>query len=615
MSGTLSHLRQLLSNPIRPRGMGSVAESVSLSSNRPQVSRRTFSKSPEGSVVMARLKRVGLMSVRPRRLPSSAVVVALLAVVAGLLASSPAQATVSGDNGRIAFVTDRDGNAEIYVMNADGTDPVNLTNDPAADTAPNWSADGGQITFVSDRDGDGAIFVMDDGGSYLLRLAAGGDPAWSPNGTRIAFTSGADIHVMNVDGSGATRVTDSASDPDLPPWALTVAYEAPAWSPDGSRLAFIRTVTGPTPTARSAELFVLDVGGGAPPVLLAGAGWGSDPPDWSPDGTQIAVTRMSVQSTSAAVVVVNSDGTGTATIPTPPGYTHSQQPAWSPDGTVIASNGFHSLGAIPSDVLVRNADGSGAITNLTSSPAWDRDPVWQPRNPYPAGLVDPATGLWYLRDRDGLVTSFYYGDPGDVPMLGDWDCDGVDTPGLYRQSDGFVYLRNSSTAGPADLRFFFGNPGDVPLAGDFDGDDCDTVSVYRPAEGRFYIINQLGADGGGLGAAESTYLFGDPGDQPFVGDFDGDGVDTVGLHRATIGLVYQRNSHSQGIADTSFVFGDPGDRLVTYDWNGDGRDAPGLFRPATTTFYFRFSNSAGFADAQYISGDSDWIPVAGTFGP
>jgi hypothetical protein len=91
------------------------------------------------------------------------------------------------------------------------------------------------------------------------------------------------------------------------------------------------------------------------------------------------------------------------------------------------------------------------------------------------GVVDPATGRWYLRDSaSGATTSFFYGNPGDTPMMGDWDCDGVDTPGLHRGSDGYVYLRNSNTQGVANLRFFFGNPGDLPLAGDFDGDGCDT---------------------------------------------------------------------------------------------------------------------------------------------
>ena len=231
------------------------------------------------------------------------------------------------------------------------------------------------------------------------------------------------------------------------------------------------------------------------------------------------------------------------------------------------------------------------------------------------GLVDPDSGVWYLRDGPGAVTSFFYGNPGDYPFVGDWDCDGVDTPGLYRQSDGFVYLRNANSQGVADIRFFFGNPGDVPLAGDFDDDGCDTVSIYRPAEARNYIINQLGANDGGLGAADFNYIFGNPGDKPFVGDFNGDGVDTVGLHRETTGFVYFRQTHTQGTADSEFFFGDPGDRLVAGDWGiVDGVDTPGLFRPTDTTFYFRHTNTQGNADSQFGWGSPIWLPIGGTYG-
>ena len=111
------------------------------------------------------------------------------------------------------------------------------------------------------------------------------------------------------------------------------------------------------------------------------------------------------------------------------------------------------------------------------------------------GVVDQTTGVWYLRDAsNGATTSFYYGNPGDFAIFGDWDCDTIDTPGLYRQSDGYVYLRNSNTQGIADIRFFFGNPGDVPLAGDFNKDGCDTVSIYRPSEARIFVINKLGSE-------------------------------------------------------------------------------------------------------------------------
>ncbi len=235
------------------------------------------------------------------------------------------------------------------------------------------------------------------------------------------------------------------------------------------------------------------------------------------------------------------------------------------------------------------------------------------------GLVDPADGRWHLRDAGtGLVTSFFYGDPGDVPFTGDWDCDGVDTPGLFRPSDAFAYLRDANSTGIAGIRFFFGNPSDVPLAGDFDGDGCDTVSLYRPAEQRFYIVNELGSDDGGLGAADYTFDFGNPGDTPFVGDFDGDGVDEVGLHRKSTGLVYFEDALTPnaggGAADHEFIFGDPGDRFVAGDWTGAGNSTPAVFRPTDCTFYLKHANSLGVADDTVAFGEPAWLPVAGDFG-
>ncbi len=233
--------------------------------------------------------------------------------------------------------------------------------------------------------------------------------------------------------------------------------------------------------------------------------------------------------------------------------------------------------------------------------------------PTSVGLVDPSQGRWHLREyHTGAVTSFYFGNPGDVPFMGDWDCDGDATPGLFRTSDAFAYLRNSNSVGIADIRFFFGNPSDVPLAGDFNGDGCDTLSIYRPSEQRFYIMNELGENEGGLGAADYFFTFGNPGDKPVVGDWDGDGIDEVGLHRESTGFFYYRNSLDTGIASAEFYFGDPGDRFVAGDWGTvDGVETPAVYRPSNTTFYFRHTNTPGVADSEFVWGDSAWIPVSG----
>ncbi len=227
-------------------------------------------------------------------------------------------------------------------------------------------------------------------------------------------------------------------------------------------------------------------------------------------------------------------------------------------------------------------------------------------------LHDPTTGRWTYRDVEGALSTIYYGVPGDLGFFGDWDCDGVDTPGLYRQSDGYVYLRNSNTQGVADISYFFGIPGDVAIAGDFNGDGCDTVSIYRPSEARFYIINELGSADGGLGAADFSFLFGVPGDVPFVGDWDGDGIDTPGLRRSSNGFVYLRDSNSQGVADVDFFYGISGDVVFAGDWDGDGDDSLGLYRPSNGTVYLRNTNTTGIAEHYFVIGQGLY-PVAGEF--
>jgi hypothetical protein len=170
--------------------------------------------------------------------------------------------------------------------------------------------------------------------------------------------------------------------------------------------------------------------------------------------------------------------------------------------------------------------------------------------------------------------------------------------------------------GSDDVEFFFGNPGDVPLVGDFDGDGRDTVSLYRPAEGRFFVINRLGSGDGGLGVADFSFVFGNPGDKPFVGDFDGNGVDEVGLHRETTGRVYFRFSLTQGVADRDFIYGNPGDVLVAGDWEGDGVDTVAVYRPSDGNWYIKGANTQGVADHVVYFGDEDALvlPFAGRAG-
>ena len=211
--------------------------------------------------------------------------------------------------------------------------------------------------------------------------------------------------------------------------------------------------------------------------------------------------------------------------------------------------------------------------------------------------ADPGSG----------VARIYYGNPGDEPLMGDWDCDGVSTPAMYRRSQGLMYLRNSNSPGVADSTFFFGSPGDIPIAGDFNGNGCDTVSIYRPSEQRFYITNKLGG-----GVAQYSFMYGNPGDTPFVGDFDGNGVDTVGLHRVSTGRVYLTNDWMGRTTAKDFTFGDPGDIVFAGDWDGDRDATVGAYRKSNGMLYLRNSNNVGHADVTfYVGSFSDAAPASG----
>jgi Tol biopolymer transport system component len=127
---------------------------------------------------------------------------------------------------RITFATDRDGNFEIYAMNADGSGQTRLTRNVASDYGPAWSPDRSRIAFHSDRDGNAEIYVMNANGSGQTNVtnnpAYDNYPAWSPDGSKIAFRSARDgnndIYVMDADGTDQDRLTSSAAIDRCPDW-------------------------------------------------------------------------------------------------------------------------------------------------------------------------------------------------------------------------------------------------------------------------------------------------------------------------------------------------------------------------------------------------------------
>lgn len=224
------------------------------------------------------------------------------------------------------------------------------------------------------------------------------------------------------------------------------------------------------------------------------------------------------------------------------------------------------------------------------------------------GMFRPANGFFYLRftntpgfaDRD-----FFYGLADDAPVIGDWNGDGVETIGVFRQ--GQFFLRNSNTAGFADLPVIAiagTQPGDIPLAGDWDGDGTATVGLFR--NGLFLLRNSNTS-----GAPDVVVTYGGVGDAPVVGDWNGDGVETIGVFRA--GRFFLRNSNSPGLPDIEAAFGGAGDIPLAGDWDGDGRDTIGVFRVTgqSAQFFLSNANASGPLPAPINYGLASDRPVVG----
>jgi Tol biopolymer transport system component len=134
--------------------------------------------------------------------------------------------TSGGSGGKIVFVTNRDGNPEIYVMNPNGTNQTRLTNNPADDSQSSWSLDRSKIAFATNRDGNYEIYVMNADGTNPTRLtnhpATDYGPSWSPDGSKIAFTGTRDgngeIYIMNANGSNPVNLTNNSADDFNPAW-------------------------------------------------------------------------------------------------------------------------------------------------------------------------------------------------------------------------------------------------------------------------------------------------------------------------------------------------------------------------------------------------------------
>jgi Tol biopolymer transport system component len=350
-------------------------------STEPSVRHR---RAPRPWLTRRRLLVIGLSAVLAALLVTPALGVGdrLLSLIQGKQSRLDVQAPAWSPDGRtIVFVSWRDGNGEVYAMDADSSGPRNLTQHPAKDVRPAWSPDGGRIAFGSRRDGNSEVYVMNADGSgkrNLTRDRASDDyPTWSPDGRRIAFVRGYHLYLVNVDGSGLRRLTLRIPE-GTPQTTGPRRGGQVVWSPDGRTIYFGRYL-------------VRADGSGArrlPYIPLTAV--------WSPDGRRIAFAGKTPRgpesgrpfySSHSDIYVMNADGSGTRKL------THNArqnaEPAWSPDGRKIA---FRSTRNGNRDIYVMNADGSGK-RNLTRNAAWDSRPSWSP----------DGRKITFVSNRDGRL--------------------------------------------------------------------------------------------------------------------------------------------------------------------------------------------------------------------
>ena len=285
----------------------------------------------------------------------------------------PVTPSPSPSAGKIVFSSTRDGaNQEIYSMNSDGSNVVRLTTNDFGNLYPEWSPDGSKIAWTSIR-GNWDVYVMNSDGSGEIRLTTDDkqdrQPTWSPDGSKIAFLSTRDmdqeaineIYVMNADGSNKTRLTNVT---DICVNSGNCSIWEPEWSLDGSRIAFQSSYEG------NSEIYVVNSDGTALTRLTNNPA-GDSSPTWSPDSSQIAFT--STRDGGQEVYVMNSDGSSQTRISDGFGAGYSRL-SWSPDGLNIA---FMANRDGDWEIYTMAADGTSQI-NISSNSAWDGQLDWGP---------------------------------------------------------------------------------------------------------------------------------------------------------------------------------------------------------------------------------------------
>ena len=228
------------------------------------------------------------------------------------------------------------------------------------------------------------------------------------------------------------------------------------------------------------------------------------------------------------------------------------------------------------------------------------------------GVFQASINQFQLRDSnttgpaDHLIN---FGQSGDQPIIGDWNGTGIDRVGVFRPSTGQFILQISFKT----LTINFGQAGQIAVAGDWDGNGIDTPGVFNPATGQWFLTNGINGTNvnNSFPIAKSPINFGQNGDTPVVGDWDGDGKDSVGTYTDATS-VWRLSNGTNGTVDfPTVVFGNPDTRPIAGDWNGDGLDTIGVFNQVTAVMALNNAIIAGDGEIVFNFGQPGGIPLAG----
>ena len=231
------------------------------------------------------------------------------------------------------------------------------------------------------------------------------------------------------------------------------------------------------------------------------------------------------------------------------------------------------------------------------------------------GVFTPATNQFQLRDSNSTGPADHligFGQSGDQPIAGDWTGTGVDRPGVFRPATGQFILQISALK---TITVNFGASVNIAVVGDWDGNGIDTPGVFNPANGDWLLTN--GINGTNVANSFPTpnfiFTFGQNGDTPIVGDWDGNGIDGVGFFRGGNSTFFLSNGFQGTVDIKPFIFGSVGSKPLAGDWNGDGIATIGVFSPNAGVMSLNNTNNAGngVGDIVFNFGQNGDIPLAG----